>query len=236
MWPLALAAAPGIASGAMELGGSIYNSNMQNRAIGETNALNAQLTRETNATNERMAKDNRDFQERMSSSAHQREVSDLRAAGLNPVLSAGGSGSSTPSGSVIGASTATMQPQDRVPDFKGVASIPMKVMELSAAKASRDLNVKQGELVDIQKDKAKADAIISEATAFSARNKMAAESRHPDAYGTVDAVISRMGLAPAALGAGAILGKSLGGRFMNSTPPKTYSAGDINWTSGGRDK
>lgn len=39
-----------------------------------------------------------DFQREMSNTSHQREVQDLRAAGLNPILSAKYGGASTPSG------------------------------------------------------------------------------------------------------------------------------------------
>ena len=57
--------------------------------------------RRQNAAQTAAANKQMDFQETMSGSAHQREVRDLRKAGLNPILSAtGGMGASTPPGAM----------------------------------------------------------------------------------------------------------------------------------------
>lgn len=57
----------------------------------------AVMQHDTNQRNKGEAQKNRDFQLNASSTAHQRQVRDLRAAGLNPLLSSN-AGSSSPSG------------------------------------------------------------------------------------------------------------------------------------------
>tara|TARA_B100000700_G_scaffold309579_1_gene388911 strand:+ start:128 stop:856 length:729 start_codon:yes stop_codon:yes gene_type:complete len=61
------------------------------------NLLAAKGQRDANKMAQASAREQMEFQERMSSTAHQRQVADLRAAGLNPILSAN-KGASTPAG------------------------------------------------------------------------------------------------------------------------------------------
>lgn len=74
-----------------------------------------------NSQNQASAREQMEFQNNMSSTAHQRQVKDLMAAGLNPILSAN-SGASSPSGASsqflnsVGAGVASAQQQTQIND------------------------------------------------------------------------------------------------------------------------
>lgn len=82
----------------------LYNYGMANKQA----AYNAKQNQIAMDYNSAEAQKNRDWQEMMSSTAYQRAMADMKAAGLNPILAANLGGASTPGGAVGTISGASM--------------------------------------------------------------------------------------------------------------------------------
>jgi len=131
---------PGL--GSVISGGLGFLGQMDTNATSQSNAQSA------NAFNAQQAQLNRDYQTEMSNTAYQRQVQDMQAAGLNPMLAyIKGGGASSPSGSTA---TATV-PQYQSP-IQGMAQY-----KLTSAQAAKTEN----EIQKVKLDTEKVDQEIS---------------------------------------------------------------------------
>lgn len=106
------------------------------------NEENRKNTERQNQLNREAAEQQMRFQKEMSDTAHQREVTDLKAAGLNPTLSAGGDGSSTPSG----AAAEFNAPEIQLPDVFQAVSLLQEQQKIDMAQELQPgKKTKQGE-------------------------------------------------------------------------------------------
>lgn len=163
MWPALIGAGASIVGGLIGSGGAARQNEAQREMM--ENQIVAQ---------KEMAYAQQQFQERMSSTAYQRSMADMQAAGLNPILAYQQGGASSPGGAMGSAAMAQLE-NEMAALGEGVSSAAQSAKDSEAGALMREqskntisqteLNKANENLTKSLEDKAKVDTVTSAAQA-----------------------------------------------------------------------